>query len=855
MRKRLPLPAWIVLILLLAWGTVASAQGEAGTGVPAPSSSCGPSVPEQAIPDDGRWLQVCLLDPLAPEGTTITHVHLKYLIEHPDPNQLEVRLRYEDGDIEQIVWERGKAIPAGELGQANDLEAFRSIPSQGQWHLWVRDAVPGQSGLLVTASIVVEYAPIGPLPTLLSGTAGRPTSRHLPAGVLPSQTPDRDPKKTENGGITPLSASSWQEIKRETFEGIFPNSGWTLIDANPNDGKEYLWDDDDYRAHPDPGDPYPWAAWPASGGADGYNPAINPHYPSNMASWMIYGPFDLSDARVAEVVFWLWRQIEVNYDHIFFGISADGSTFSGWQWDGTADWQEMRFGLEGYLGDPSVWVGWLFESDSTIQYEGPWVDDILIRKYVAGEVTVRGSFSYADLNNNPIPASFTKVYLYDQDPGGSDDLLGTTVTDANGFFQFPTRANWDEDDPDPDPNNRRLDLQVVWETDVQDSALARRRVTDLGGRPYTWNNIQVNVQDGVADFSKELRLNEPNLEAMWIFQDLRRAWEYMRSTAGIDPGSVTAKWERDVNCYPSWPFCSSNFNGGVGGPYVFIAHDSAVSGDTVVHETGHHYMWNATGWWLWWDVGCYAHSLFSQEDVNCAWSEGWADFLPLVVNGDTCYDFGRGPCGAGGGAFENLETRDRDDLPPLFPWGDAVEGRVAGALYDLFDSANEDFDSATFGFAPIANIVFQAPHEDRFSAFWDSWKASGQNKHHAVRAIYQNTIDYDTSPRFEPSLPDRTVLQGFGWENAIDLWAYSADEESNDWELDWQIVYISDWQCGVTIDAGDYVDIYPQAGWLGSCDVTIRASDSLKTADDTFHVNVVPVQARVFLPLILKNWP
>ena len=96
----------------------------------------------------------------------------------------------------------------------------------------------------------------------------------------------------------------------------------------------------------------------------------------------------------------------------------------------------MRFGLEGYLGDSSVWVGWLFESDSTVQYEGPWVDDILIRKYVAGEVTVQGSFSYADRNNNPVPARFTKVYLYDQDLGGSDDLLDTTVTDANGLFQF-----------------------------------------------------------------------------------------------------------------------------------------------------------------------------------------------------------------------------------------------------------------------------------------------------------------------------------------------------------------------------------------------------------------------------------
>jgi len=59
----------------------------------------------------------------------------------------------------------------------------------------------------------------------------------------------------------------------------------------------------------------------------------------------------------------------------------------------------------------------------------------------------------------------------------------------------------------------------------------------------------------------------------------------------------------------------------------------------------------------------------------------------------------------------------------------------------------------------------------------------------------------------------------------------------------------------VTIDAGGYVDIYPQAGWMGTCDVTLRASDSLKTADDAFRVNVVPVRARVFLPLVLRNSP
>lgn len=480
-----------------------------------------------------------------------------------------------------------------------------------------------------------------------------------------------------------------------------------------------------------------------------------------------------------------------------------------------------------------------------------------IAQDMPGQVTVQGSFSYADRNSNSVPASFTKVYLYDQDPGGSDDLLDTTVTDANGFFQFPPRTNWDDDDPDPDPNNRRLDLYVVWETDVNDSDAARRRVTNFGDQAYRWLSlVQTNVPDGLVEFNYWVPPDSNLLPAMWIFQDLRRAWEYISNTTSMDPGSVTAKWQHGEDCYPSWPFCSSFFYAGTGGPFIFIAHSSRLSGDTVVHEAGHHYMYNLTGWWPWWDVWCYNHSLFSQENVNCAWSEGWADFLPLLVNGDECYDFDVGPCtGAPDVRHYNLETHSRSDNPQVFPWGDTVEGRVAGALYDLFDSANDDFDSATFDFAPIASIVFQAPHEDRFSAFWDSWKASGQNNHHAVRAFYQNTIDYDAPPRFEPPLPDRTVLQGFSWPHAVDLWAYAMDEESAGWEMGYQMVNVTDWRCGASLEGNRWVNLTPAAGWLGSCDVTIQASDSLKTADDTFRVNVVPVQARVFLPLVLKNSP
>jgi hypothetical protein len=571
---------------------------------------------------------------------------------------------------------------------------------------------------------------------------------------------------------------------------------------------------------------------------------------------MTYGPFDLSDAGTAEVSFWLWRQLETDFDYVRVCFSHDNLGYSCVSWSGTAGWEEMHLSLDNYIGDNTVWIAWVFQSNYAIQYEGPWVDDILIRKYVPGQVTPQGTFSYFDRLNNSVSARYMNVSLYDADPGGTDDPLGTTTTDANGFFQFPTRINWDDDDTDPDPNNRRLDLYVVWEADYADNGSTHHRVTNLGGQTYKWqSSTHTNAPDGTVDFSTSISTGSTTLPAMWIFQDLRRAWEYIRNHTSpqFDPGSVTAKWENLQDCYPSKPFCSSFFDGGAGGTFIFISHPQRISVDTVVHETGHHYVYNATGWWLWDDPWCYNHDVFSQESSFCAWSEGWADFLPLAMTApaDQCYDKLVGPCtGAVDSQYYNLETHGRGDQ---YPWGDTLEGRVAGALYDLFDSTNEGYDSAAVGFDPITDIVFQESDYYALYYFWVDWKSSGQNKHHALRAIYQNTIDYDTLPRFSPLLPDRNVLQNHPITHAIDLWAYTTDDESGDSEVTYSIVNLPDWHCGIALVDGHWINILPQSGWLGSCgNVVVRVNDSLHTADDTFVVTIVPVQGTVNMPLIMK---
>lgn len=466
-----------------------------------------------------------------------------------------------------------------------------------------------------------------------------------------------------------------------------------------------------------------------------------------------------------------------------------------------------------------------------------------------GLVTPQGVIFYFNRLDNLALAACTKVYLYDDDISGSDDLLFTTYTNDNGSFYFPALTNDDSDDPS-DPN-RHLDLYIIFQTYCQDTGTTFHQVANIAGFTYTWQPPTItNVPDGSVDLSSIVPPDSTPRPAMWISQDLRKAWRtvYDNTVPYFNPGSVSVKWEATTNCYTILgnEICNSFYYGlGSFGPFIFIKDAATDSPDTVVHEAGHNYMDNATGWW-WWDSDCWNHVMFTSESPSCAWSEGWGDFVALVTNVDGCYDFGSTPCtGTINQDYYDLENQGWGDGHSL---GFNIEGRIAGALYDLYDTANEDpYDSASFGLDPIADIVFEGSDIPNLDDFWSRWKASGQNQHHAVKAIYQNTINYNNPPRFSPLLPDREMDP-----NSViytDLWLYTSDEESADPELSYEITQASPANCGVSLQYGHLIAIFPQTGWMGRCHVSVRVYDGIQSRSDSFDVAVGRI---VELPIIMK---
>lgn len=131
--------------------------------------------------------------------------------------------------------------------------------------------------------------------------------------------------RMDNQRTSLVLSSGWHVIKTENFE-TWPTWGWSVVDLS-NDGYDRRWD-----SHTDKFHTGARAIWPARGG-DGRIPVPNfDDYFNNMNTRMTYGLFDLSDARQAEVRFWLWIDTQPTYDYLALEVYTTSSS-SGFQQD------------------------------------------------------------------------------------------------------------------------------------------------------------------------------------------------------------------------------------------------------------------------------------------------------------------------------------------------------------------------------------------------------------------------------------------------------------------------------------------------------------------------------------------
>ena len=117
------------------------------------------------------------------------------------------------------------------------------------------------------------------------------------------------------------SANGWTTIMTEGFEGTWPSGNWAVGEQGTGD---YKWAKSACRSYG--GD---YSAWGVGGGVDGGGLQCGADYPNGAYSYMIYGPFDLSSATNAELLFYRWNLTELEQDELLWTVSISGLDFYG----------------------------------------------------------------------------------------------------------------------------------------------------------------------------------------------------------------------------------------------------------------------------------------------------------------------------------------------------------------------------------------------------------------------------------------------------------------------------------------------------------------------------------------------
>ena len=170
----------------------------------------------------------------------------------------------------------------------------------------------------------------------------------------------------------------------------------------------------------------------------------------------------------------------------------------------------------------------------------------------------------------------------------------------------------------------------------------------------------------------------------------------------------------------------------LGGEIHLPTMNDARSPDVIQHEYGHFAMYTTYGGYF--TTYCPSpHYITGVSHVNCAWSEGWASYVPYMAHGDKTYTYAN-----------NFDVNEETSTWGTSGWanGAAVEGRVTGALIDLADGQNEGVDLASGRLIPDWWVFRYKGLNVNFHDFMADYKSVYAYNTIIVLTLYQNTIYY-----------------------------------------------------------------------------------------------------------------
>jgi len=361
----------------------------------------------------------------------------------------------------------------------------------------------------------------------------------------------------------------------------------------------------------------------------------------------------------------------------------------------------------------------------SLKWPEPTVEAAAMPTGVAGatgddETYVYGYLQYNDRDGVARAAAGVRACVYDVGATDSDltPLRGGAAcaqTGTDGFYGVAV--------PREDPDGAGdADILVRFTTESVAVTTRTGQARMPPDQPYHYD-----IRDNSMGLGSALGMGRvtvpdtaPFRHALGAHVPAREAHEYFVNTFGYDAPPVTIT-RRTIGT-------SDGYISGI--MTINMAIDPSLSAFnrdwTAVHEYAHHVENQIVGTRVV-EPECRVHSLSTRTTDACAFSEGWASFVPALINRNSVLQ-------AQEGFSYDLELGDSRVLASMAPSprGSDVEGTVAAILWDIYDghSAQEPADDIESSIQLLWDVLGDVAGREMFSApsihdFASGWEDAG----------------------------------------------------------------------------------------------------------------------------------
>ena len=291
-------------------------------------------------------------------------------------------------------------------------------------------------------------------------------------------------------------------------------------------------------------------------------------------------------------------------------------------------------------------------------------------------VCATGLWSFIDTKGVLRRSSNFGVEVWDADASGGADLLAVGHTIPGGRYNLC----YDNTDADAgglvDPFVRFVASNARW----------RVRNTPASNQTYVFGTETVNDQAQNVDFGDKQPGDSSGMRILRAFDAVDRFWNWVPSSCWDANDASAACRQIVINWTPT---STDGTYYSTGTKDIHLAAADPDSAHVVIHEATHAVMDDVYEDAYPDHPNCSPHNINAVSSPGCAWTEGFAEWVPASVLKDPYY---RWPDGA------ELPLETPTWGTPGWDIGIAVEGRVAGAMIDIEDLDNEQiWDRANEG--------------------------------------------------------------------------------------------------------------------------------------------------------------